>query len=159
MSELRDLLPVNAIRLDVDAPDWRAAIRAADLRFVLIQLTAIDRGKLPENSPRLAGRHLSFTDVALDLPPVPLLVSTLVPRLKVPYCAVPVKLVLWVSVRSTSVKVTAPVALVTTLSSLTLPVCAALVRITASLVPVMVTTICWVAVPSNEVTVIVSWTV
>lgn len=29
MSELRDLLPVNAIRLDVDAPDWRAAIRAA----------------------------------------------------------------------------------------------------------------------------------
>ncbi|WP_313715619.1 PTS sugar transporter subunit IIA [Arsenicicoccus bolidensis] len=29
MSELRDLLPVNAIRLDVDASDWRAAIRAA----------------------------------------------------------------------------------------------------------------------------------
>lgn len=29
MSELRDLLPVNAIRLDVDATDWRAAIRAA----------------------------------------------------------------------------------------------------------------------------------
>lgn len=29
MSELRDLLPVNAIRLEVDASDWRAAIRAA----------------------------------------------------------------------------------------------------------------------------------
>jgi len=29
VSELRDLLPVNAIRLDVDASDWRAAIRAA----------------------------------------------------------------------------------------------------------------------------------
>jgi len=29
VSELRDLLPVNAIRLEVDATDWRAAIRAA----------------------------------------------------------------------------------------------------------------------------------
>jgi len=37
------------------AEGW-TAIRAADLRFVLSQLTAMDRGRLPENSARLAGR-------------------------------------------------------------------------------------------------------
>ena len=37
------------------ADGWTAT-RAADLRFVLTQLTAMDRGRLPANSARLAGR-------------------------------------------------------------------------------------------------------
>ena len=58
------------------------------------------------------------------------------------------------SLRSTSVKVTWPVALMLEASSPsdTAPDCAPLVITGASLVPVIVTLITWLAVPSNEVT-------